>query len=164
MTTVKRTLDDLALVPWPEIKDCAGPASGIPSLLTTLARGDEPAATSALAQLRDRVCRYGFVVDQATAPTVPFLWDLVQLPHLGCRARILRLLDEIAHARQWETTAATYPKLLHYPEDYVGWERAAREAVRAGRAVLDALLADPTTAADPDLARAATDLATTLSD
>lgn len=162
MTATKRTapLKDLGHVPWPEIKDSTGSAAGIPFLLTTLARGDADSADSALGQLRRRICQFGFVVDQATAATVPFLWELVRLPQVTCRADILRLLKSIADTRQWETTAAVYPKLLHHPDNYVAWERAARHAVQAQRDVLRHLLAEP----DTDLVRATTELAETLAD
>ncbi|MGW0580354.1 hypothetical protein ACWD25_31345 [Streptomyces sp. NPDC002920] len=127
MTDIVRTalLDDLGHVPWPEIQDTTGSAAAIPSLLTAVARGDADTAGRALGQLRRRICRYGFVVDQATAATVPFLWELVRLPQVTCRVEILRLLKSIADARQWETTAAAYPKLLSHPGDHVAWEREA---------------------------------------
>ncbi|MFI5794545.1 hypothetical protein [Streptomyces sp. NPDC051677] len=160
MTATKRTaqLKDLGHVPWPEIKDSTGSAADIPDLLTTLARGDADSADHALGQLRRRICQFGFVVDEATAATVPFLWELVRLPQVTCRAEILRLLKSIADTRQWETTAAAYPKLLHHPDDYVGWERAARHAVHAQRDVLRQLLTEP----DTEIVRATMELAETL--
>lgn len=162
MTATKRPapLKDLGHVPWPEIKDSTGSAAGIPFLLTTVARGDADSAGSALGQLRRRICQFGFVVDEATAATVPFLWELVRLPQVTCRAEILRLLKSIADTRQWETTAAAYPKLLHHPDNYVGWERAARHAVHAQRDVLRQLLAEP----DTEIVRATTELAATLAE
>ncbi|MEW2048210.1 hypothetical protein OHS71_05145 [Streptomyces sp. NBC_00377] len=162
MTATKRTapLKDLAHVPWPEIKDSTGSAAGIPFLLTTLARGDAESAESALGQLRRRICQFGFVVDQATAATVPFLWELVRLPQVTCRADILRLLKSIADTRQWEITAAAYPKLLHHPDNYVAWERAAHHAVHAQRDVLRQLLAER----DAEIVRATTELAAALAD
>ncbi|MER6787627.1 hypothetical protein ABT330_23905 [Streptomyces sp. NPDC000658] len=162
MTATKRTapLADLGHVPWPEIKDSTGSAAGIPVLLTTLARGDADSADSAFGQLRRRICQFGFVVEEATAATVPFLWELVRLPQVTCRAKILRLLKSIADARQWETTAVAYPKLLHHPDNYVAWERAARHAVRAQRDVLPQLLAEP----DTEIKRATTELAAALTD
>ncbi|MFI7296180.1 hypothetical protein [Streptomyces sp. NPDC050121] len=160
MTASKRTapLKDLGHVPWPKIKDSTGSAADIPILLTTVARGDADSAGSALGQLRRRICQFGFVVDEATAATVPFLWELVRLPQVTCRAEILRLLKSIADTRQWETTAAAYPKLLHHPDDYVGWERAARDAVHAQRDVIRQLLTEP----DTEIVRATTELAETL--
>ncbi len=52
---------------------------------------------------------------------------------MSCRAQIIQLLKNIADARQWETTATAYPKLLNHRENPVAWERAARQAVRARR-------------------------------
>ncbi|MFF8190946.1 hypothetical protein ACF05L_08675 [Streptomyces bobili] len=162
MTAVKGStpLEDLGHVPWPEIADSTGSAEAIPVLLTTVARGDADAAGPALGQLRQRICQYGFVVGQATSATVPFLWELVRLPQVTCRVEILQLLKSIADARQWETTAAAYPKLLRRREKYVEWERDARRAVRAQRGVLRHLLDEP----DRDLVRASRELDATLTD
>ncbi|MFJ9738567.1 hypothetical protein [Streptomyces sp. NPDC101166] len=145
-------------MPWPEIKDSTGSAEAIPTLLTTVARGDADTAGPALGQLRQRICQYGFVVGQATAATVPFLWELVRLPQVTCRVEILHLLKSIAVARQWETTATAYPKLLRRRDNYVQWERDARHAVHAQSAVLRQLL-DET---DGEIVRASEDLAATL--
>ncbi|GGZ00087.1 hypothetical protein [Streptomyces poonensis] len=149
------TLDD---VPWHEIKDSSGSAAAIPDLLTALASDDLATAQEALRRLRERICQYGFVVEQATAATVPFLWELALRPGVTCRPQILQLLSGIVSARQWESMAAAYPKLLHYTDDYVGWEREARAAVRARRHVLPRLLDAP----DPELVRAAQELAAAI--
>lgn len=162
MTATKRTAPLAALghVPWPEIKDSTGSAAAIPFLLTTVARGDADSAGSALGQLRRRICQFGFIVDEATAATVPFLWELVRRPEVTCRPQILQLLKSIADTRQWETTAVAYPKLLHHPDNYVAWERAARDAVHAQRDVLPQLL----TERDTEIVRATTELVATLTD
>ncbi|MBW8818822.1 MAG: hypothetical protein JF598_11460, partial [Streptomyces sp.] len=99
-----------------------------------------------------------FVVEQATAATVPFLWELAQLPQVTCRAEIIQLLRSIAGARQWESTAAVYPKLLNHRENPVVWERQARQAVRAKSGALSRLMADD----DIEIAHATTELARTL--
>jgi hypothetical protein len=151
-------LKDLGHVPWDTIKDSSGSAAAIPILLHDIAWGDGPTARAALGVLRGRICQYGFVVDQATAATVPFLWELARLPQVTCRVEIVHLLKSIADARQWENTAAVYPKLLNHPHDYVGWEREARRAVRADQGVLRQLLAEQ----DTGLVEAATELATAL--
>ncbi|GAA3783107.1 hypothetical protein [Streptomyces chiangmaiensis] len=151
-------LKDLGYVPWETIKDSSGSAEAIPILLHSLAWGDEPTAQAAFGDLRERICQYGFVVDQATAATVPFLWELARLPQVTCRVQIVHLLKNIADARQWESTATTYPKLLNYHHDYVGWERQARRAVHADQGVLRQLLSEP----DVELVEAATELASTL--
>nr|WP_155056402.1 hypothetical protein [Streptomyces blattellae] len=148
-------LTALGRVPWREIKDSTGSAAAIPLLLNSVAWGDADTARSALDDLRTRICQYGFVVEQATAATVPFLWELAQLPHVTCRAQIIQLLRSIADARQWESTAAVYPKLLHHRENHVVWERRARQAVRARRGELRLLMNDE----DTEIARATTELA-----
>ncbi|MEU3338730.1 hypothetical protein ACWCQ1_26080 [Streptomyces sp. NPDC002144] len=152
------TLGDVTRVPWREIKDTTGSAAAIPYLLAALASGDAGAAHTALAGLRNRICRHGFVVGQATAVTVPFLWDLAQRPQVTCRAQILHLLRNIADARQWETTAAAYPKLRHRHGDHIAWEHAARRAVRAHSDAIPRLLSE----ADAELVDATEELATAL--
>ncbi|WLW49846.1 hypothetical protein [Streptomyces sp. YU58] len=153
-------LTGLGRVPWREIQDSTGSADAIPVLLDRVARGDEDTARAALADLRRRICQYGFVVEQATAATVPFLWELAQRPQVACRAEIIQLLKSIADARQWEKTAAVYPKLLNHRENHVVWERKARQAVRDRRGALRRLMAEED--ADADIARATTELARTL--
>ncbi|MER5914009.1 hypothetical protein ABT124_26900 [Streptomyces sp. NPDC001982] len=145
-------------VPWHEIKDSTGSAEGIPLLLHTAAWGTPDAARRALGQLRARICQYGFVVEQATAATVPFLWELAQLPSVTCRAQIIDLLGSIAAARQWEDTAAVYPKLLNHRENHVVWERKAREAVRSRRGLIQLLAAGE----NAEIARATKKLARAL--
>ncbi|MHB9857178.1 hypothetical protein [Streptomyces sp. YIM S03343] len=149
---------DVTHVPWHELSDSTGSAAAIPFLLAAIASGDLGAARQAQDRLADRICEFGFVVGQATAPTVPFLWQLARQPQVTCRAQILRLLANIAGARQWQTTAAAYPKLLRHHREYVRWECAARRAVRAGRGALSGLPADH----DPETARAAEELASAL--
>ncbi|MCX4917648.1 MULTISPECIES: hypothetical protein [unclassified Streptomyces] len=153
-------LENLEHVSWEEIKDSSGSAQAIPLLLNAVAWGDEPTARAALHDLRERICQYGFVVEQATAATVPFLWELVELPQVTCRVQIVQLLKDIADARQWERTARAYPKLLNRRENYVGWEREARQAVRARRGALQHLLDEP----DTELVRVTTELASALAD
>ncbi|WP_367326054.1 hypothetical protein [Streptomyces sp. HUAS ZL42] len=154
-STPLKTLDQ---VPWSEIKDSTGSAAAIPILLSSVAWGDEQTARAALDDLRRRVCQYGFVVEQATAATVPFLWELAQLPQVTCRPQIIELLKCIADARQWESTAAVYPKLLNHRENHVVWERAARRAVHDRRGDLPRLLAEE----DAEITRATTELARAL--
>ncbi|NEB03645.1 hypothetical protein [Streptomyces sp. SID13726] len=148
----------LSRVPWSEIQDSTGSAAAIPLLLNSVAWGDAETASTALGDLRKRICQYGFVVEQATAATVPFLWELAQLPQVTCRAEIIQLLRSIAGARQWESTAAIYPKLLNHRENPVVWERQARQAVRARSGALSRLMADD----DSEIADATTELARAL--
>ncbi|QDI72877.1 hypothetical protein CD934_32365 [Streptomyces calvus] len=150
----------LSRVPWADMQDSTGSAAAVPLLLNSIAWGDADTARAALEDLRKRICQYGFVTEQATAAVVPFLWELARLPHVTCRARIIQLLRAIADARQWESTATAYPKLLNHRENPVVWERKARQAVRARRDDLDGLLAEE----DTEIARATTELARALAD
>ena len=150
----------LSRVPWRDIRDSTGSAAAVPLLLNRVASGDDATARAALGELRKRICQYGLVVEQATAATVPFLWELARLPQVTCRAEIIELLRNIADARQWETTAAIYPKLLNHRENPVVWERQARQAVRARRGDLHRLLAEAD--AGTEIARATTELARAL--
>lgn len=154
------TLTDVGRVPWHDIKDATGSAAAIPFLLAAIASGDAAAAKTALDRLRNRICQYGFIVGQATATTVPFLWDLAQHPQITCRVQILQLLRNIADARQWQTTADAYPKLRNHHDNYVVWEREARQAVRARRSAIPRLL----TERDTELVHATEELASTLAE
>ncbi|MDQ0779629.1 threonine synthase [Streptomyces aurantiacus] len=157
-TVTTTPLTAMDRVSWSEMRDSTGSATAIPLLLGDVARGDAETATAALKDLRERICQYGFVVEQATAATVPFLWELAQLPQVTCRAQILRLLKNIADTRQWESIAGAYPKLLNHRENPAAWERAAREAVHAQQDALDVLASED----DTEIAHATTELARTL--
>ncbi|MFJ3196552.1 hypothetical protein ACIPJQ_28475 [Streptomyces griseoviridis] len=149
------TLHDVGQVPWRDLTDVTGCAAAIPYLLAAIASGDDAAARTGVDRLRHRICRYGFVVGEATPATVPFLWHLAQRPQVTCRAQLLRLLRSIAGARQWETVAATSPKARRRHDDQLGWESAARRAVRDHGGAMPRLLADR----DAELVRLAEELA-----
>ncbi len=151
-------LTGAARVDWSGLRDSTGSATAIPLLLNSVAWGSPETAAAALKDLRERICQYGFVVEQATAATVPFLWELARLPRVTCRAQILHLLKNIADTRQWESIAGAYPKLLNHRENPAAWERAAREAVHAHRDALDALVSED----DTEIAHATAELARTL--
>jgi hypothetical protein len=151
-------LKNLDLVPWDDLRDSTGSAAGVPHLLSAIAQEDEVTALSALAELRRRVCQFGFVVEQATAATVPFLWELARLPGVTCRRQVIELLTSIADARQWEDTAAAYPRLLRHRDNPVGWERRARQAVRDCGGQLRNLLTDE----DTEVVRATAELASRI--
>ncbi|MFE9680669.1 hypothetical protein [Streptomyces sp. NPDC006285] len=151
-------LTGMGRVAWSEMRDSTGSATAIPLLLRSVAWGDAQTAATALKDLRERICQYGFVVEQATAATVPFLWELAQVPEVTCRAQILQLLKNIADTRQWESIAGAYPKLLNHRENPAAWERAAREAVHAHQDALDVLMSED----DTEIAHATTELARTL--
>ncbi|MFE4555953.1 hypothetical protein [Streptomyces anulatus] len=127
-------------VRWGELRDATGAAAGgIPSLLSRIAYGDEDTARIAIDDLGDAICALGFVVGEATAPTVPFLLELVGSPHVACGAELLDLLGDICRTDQWHTAAAATRDHKHDAsyQQQTGWETAARTAVYAGRSVIE---------------------------
>ncbi|MER6690993.1 hypothetical protein [Streptomyces minutiscleroticus] len=145
-------------VPWNELEDSIGPAAAtIPGLLNLVAWGDSATAESALEDLRDRVCQYGSFVHQATAPVVPFLFELARGPQVTCRPKVLGLLKDIGQARQWETAASTLVRSRGCAE-HARWEREARTAVRAGLSIARHLENEP----DAAVSEAASELTRAL--
>jgi hypothetical protein len=124
-------------------------------LLSEAAWSDRETGSLALDYLADLVCELGFVISEATAPTVPFLLELAGAPHVACKAEVLQLLLNIHSSREWSHSAAD--ALPKYADSYVHkvpWEVTAHQAVLAGRQVVEGL----TGSIDPDVAEAASKL------
>ncbi|MFE0524971.1 hypothetical protein [Streptomyces sp. NPDC058954] len=94
-------------------------------------------------------------MQEATAPSVPFLVELADAPHVLCKADVLELLRKIFIGRQWSAASQAFSSGtgIHLAPQ-VGWEAAAQEAVRAGQHVFEGL----TASVDPDVAQAAAKL------
>ncbi|MFF4211888.1 hypothetical protein ACFYZE_21545 [Streptomyces sp. NPDC001796] len=127
-------------VRWGNLRGAQAPARDIPPLLSRIAWGGEDVARLAIDDLGDCICALGFVVGEATAPTVPFLLELAEAPHVPCKPELLELLEKIYRTRTWHSSAvaAGGPKRKNFQEQ-PGWEVAAREAVLRGRPVIEAL-------------------------
>ncbi|MEU9715089.1 hypothetical protein [Streptomyces sp. NPDC047976] len=95
----------------------------------------------AVDDLGDVICALGFVVGEATAPTVPFLLELVGFPHVACKAELLDLLGSICRTDQWHSAAAATQDRKRDAawRQQPGWEAAARGAVYAGRWVIESV-------------------------
>ncbi|MFG2840153.1 hypothetical protein ACGFYE_34735 [Streptomyces zaomyceticus] len=134
-------LRNVSGIRWQELRDATGAeAVGIPPLLSRIAYGDEDTARLAIYDLGDAICSLGFVVGEATAPTVPFLLELVGAPHVACKAELLDLLESICRTDQWHSAAgATLNREYGASslQQQTGWEAAARTAVYAGRPVIE---------------------------
>ncbi|MFI5527118.1 hypothetical protein ACIA8O_01050 [Kitasatospora sp. NPDC051853] len=122
-------LKGLHTVRWHELQGALGSAREIPGLLSRAAWGDGPSSRDAIDRLKDHVCELGFVVREATAPTIPFLVELAEAPHVRCKPEIVDLLLSITLSSQWSNTAAALPpnRITHY-EEPLRWERACRTA------------------------------------
>ncbi|MFI5673081.1 hypothetical protein [Streptomyces cellulosae] len=133
-------LRNVSRVRWGELRDATGAAAGaVPTLLSRIAYGDEDTARVAIDDLGDAICALGFVVAEATAPTVPFLLELAGSPHVACKAELLDLLGRICRTDQWHSAAAATRDRAHDASyrQQTGWEAAARTAVHAGRSVIE---------------------------
>ncbi|MEU9228942.1 hypothetical protein AB0D40_31810 [Streptomyces massasporeus] len=124
-------------------------------MLSKAAWSDRVTGSLALDYLADLVCELGFAITEATAPTVPFLLELAGAPHVACKAEVLQLLLNIYSSPDWSHSAAD--ALPKYADNYthkVQWEVTARQAVLAGRQVVEGLAGS----IDPDVAEAASKL------
>ncbi|MCC0094742.1 hypothetical protein K7B10_08075 [Streptomyces flavotricini] len=133
-------LRSISGIRWGELHDATGAAAGgIPPLLSRIAYGDEDTARIAIDDLGDAVCALGFVVGEATVPTVPFLLELAGTPQVACKAELLYLLGSIYRTDQWHSAAASTQDRKHGAsyQQQTGWEAAARAAVYAGLSVIE---------------------------
>ncbi|WP_147285978.1 hypothetical protein [Streptomyces corynorhini] len=95
----------------------------------------------ALDEIGDRTCSLGFVVSEATAPTVSFILELADSPQVKCRSEALELLLNIYTAEQWGSTAeAAGPECKENYESQIDWESKAHAAVLSGRHVVEGLV------------------------
>jgi hypothetical protein len=126
--------------PLGELRDARQlPAGDIPPLLSRIAYGGEDTARSR-SKNWETASALGFVVGEATGSTVPFLLELAGGPYVSCKAELLDLLVSIYRTDNWHSSAAAAggPKRTSFREQ-PAWEVAAREAVHAGRLVIEGL-------------------------
>ncbi|GGT01537.1 hypothetical protein [Streptomyces chromofuscus] len=138
---MRSLLKGVSGVRWGKLRDARESlASDIPPLLSRIAYGGEDTARLAIDELGERVCALGFVVAEATAPTVPFLLELAGAPNVPCKAELLELLEGIFRTDNWHSSAAAAggPRRTGFKEQ-PGWEAASRAAVRAGRPIIEGL-------------------------
>ncbi|MFD8219956.1 hypothetical protein ACFV2U_41315 [Streptomyces sp. NPDC059697] len=149
-------LKGLQRVQWGDLGAARGATAGdIPALLSKAAWSDEGTASMAVDELADLICELGFVVQEATAPTVPFLVELAGATHMACKADVLALLLKVFNGRQWSAAAeAAPPKYDSNYTEQVGWEAASKQAERAGQPIFRELARST----DPQFAEAAAEL------
>ncbi|MEU1486661.1 hypothetical protein [Streptomyces sp. NPDC005752] len=130
-------LKDMRHVRWHELRHAKGSASQVPGMLSRIAWGDSESADDALSDLARWIG--ALAVFDATAATVPFLWELASMEAVKDRVGVLALLGTIlAHGH------------TRHPE----WTRDAHLAVQAGRATAERLAGD----GDPAVRAAAGEL------
>ncbi|MFB7545364.1 hypothetical protein ACFC0N_36340 [Streptomyces zaomyceticus] len=133
-------LRNVSGIRWRELRDATGAAAdSIPPLLSRIAYGDEDTARIAIDHLGDAICSLGFVVGEATAPTVPILLELAGSPDVACKAELLDLLGSICRTDQWHSAGGATRSREYDPsyQQQTVWEAAARTSVYAGRSVIE---------------------------
>lgn len=126
-------LKRVSAVPWAQLHVASGTAQGVPGLLSTLAWGEESAATVALDELQSSICRDGLAVSEATEHVIPFLWEIVGVRRGVICAEIIRLLEIILLSDSWGRAYTAAPK--KYEANYVDkveWERNSHSRICDG--------------------------------
>jgi hypothetical protein len=140
-------LEGLDAIDWSELTHAYGSAQDVPGLLRDLADGSQ----EAISIFYGNIWHQGTVYE-ATAPTVPFLLEILADPGCACRCGILALLGQLATGSSY---LAAHQDLEWYrnernTDEFRGqvqrehqWVRDARAAVVAGTPVYLRLVEDP---------------------
>jgi hypothetical protein len=129
-------LEGLNKVDWQKIRHHNGPAGNVPKLLQDLLSNDKKTQSLAILQLFDTIWHHGTVYE-ATAPAVPFLYEILQSPLCFERFSIVWLLGAIANGSS--------EHLSQHPEkedEELVWAKNAHSAVRQGVKAIIGLLDD----------------------
>jgi HEAT repeat protein len=144
-------LEDLDQIAWDRLTHAYGEASDVPDLLRALASDDKSVRDHALHEFFGNIWHQGTVYE-ATAPTVPFLIELLREPSVGGKSEILFLLQSVASGSSY---IDVHQKVVWYydrqrMEEFrarrgreLGWVLAAHDAVVAGTPVYLCLLTHP---------------------
>ena len=134
-------LNGLDAVPWSTLTHAYGPATDVPETLRRLAAGE----SEALDELFGTIWHQGTVYP-ATAPTVPFLLELLASKKVNLPG-LLTLLTSIAGGASYLAVHQSLMPRSRRPkpeevEAELVWVRAARDAVKHGTPHVLALLSD----------------------
>jgi hypothetical protein len=131
-------LENLEKIDWGSVQHCNGPANNIPKLLQDLLSNDKKTQSSAILQLFDNIWHHGTVYE-ATAPVVPFLYEILENPSCYERFSIVWLLGVIANGTSNLPVQHSEKKNL---EIEMIWAKNAHIAVRQGVKTILGLLDD----------------------
>lgn len=151
-------LEGLDSVNWAGLIHAYGPAADVPELLRKLASRDARAREAAYKALRGNLW-HQHTVYEATAFAVPFLVELLQAPDVQDKDKLLIYLYHLANGQSFQDVhqhlfpdkgalesafadQPGWPGLDEQLKRELGWVKAARDAVRAGRDVYGTLLDD----------------------
>jgi len=92
---VLEKLDDIA---WETLKHAYGQAGDIPDAIRGLTSPDPEIWVAAVQTLYDALCHQTCTIYEATAPSIPFLFELMTDPTVRCRGNIIHLVGDMARA------------------------------------------------------------------
>ncbi len=131
-------LEGLNEVDWKNVRHRNGPADNIPKLLLDLLSKDKKIQSSAILELFDTIWHHGTVYE-ATAPTVPFLYEVLKNPACFERFSVVWLLFVIANGH---SVYPNDPPEKNRTEKGSIWANNAHGAVRQGVKTILGLLED----------------------
>ena len=122
-------LDGLDKINWGSVQHCNGPAHDVPKLLRDLISKDKKNQSAAILELFGNIWNHGTIYE-ATAPAVPFLYEILENPSCFERFSVLWLLGAIANGSSYHQ--------VHHPgqktevEREMIWVKNAHRAVQQG--------------------------------
>jgi tetratricopeptide (TPR) repeat protein len=152
-------LERLDEVNWAELNHAYGSAEAVPDMLRTLLVEDADARHAALSALYDCLCHQQMTVQEATAPAVPFLVEILEGDSPADKPALLYLLGHMVQANSYlETHGLMFPpeeqakpEFAEQREMELSWVRQTRTEVWQGLPVYLTLVHE----ADSTLRRAA---------
>jgi hypothetical protein len=132
-------LEGLNKVDWESVRHSNGPAADVPKLLLDLLSKDRKAQSRAIHDLFGTIWYHGRVYE-ATAPVVPFLYEILENPACFERFSIVWLLGAIANRGSYSLAHNSENK--NEEEKEMLWAKNAHGAVRQGVKTILGLLDD----------------------
>jgi hypothetical protein len=132
-------LEGLNKVDWETVRHFNGPATDVPKLLLDLLSEDRKTQSRAIHDLFGTIWYHGRVYE-ATAPIVPFLYEILENPSCFERFSIVWLLAAIAHRGSYPP--APHPENKSEVDKETLWAKNAHGAVRQGVKTILGLLDD----------------------
>lgn len=140
-------LDD---IDWAGLSHAYGSAEAVPDMLRTLLSDDADARLSALSALYDCLCHQQMTVQEATAPAVPFLLEILEGDRPADKAALLYFLGHLVlansyletHGRFFPDSDQAKPEFSEQHETELVWVRQTRTEVWYGLPLYEQFLGD----------------------
>ena len=132
-------LEGLDKIDWGSLRHGNGSAADVPKLLRDLISTDKKTQSSAILELFGNIWRHGKVYE-ATAPAVPFLYEVLENPSCFERFSVVWLLGAIANGNSYHP--AHDPEKNGESEQEIIWAKNAHRAVQVGVRTILGLLGE----------------------